>query len=110
MKKSRDYNKVGRDTEEHEYAYDFDLQVMHKYMLRTFDPFLRGGTALELGCSKGDFTSRLLTLFDSVDVVEASSDSAEHTKSRLGERVHMKRVAGKKIRQRFSYACSRAFR
>ena len=87
MERDRDYNNELNDTEDHEYAYDFDFQVMHKYMLRTFSPFLINGNALELGCLKGDFTSRLLTKFVSVDAVEASSDAAKFTKDRLGDQV-----------------------
>lgn len=89
MAKSRDYNSELNDVEEHEYAYDFDFQVMHKYMLRTFNPFLMPGNALELGCLKGDFTSRLLTKFTSVDAVEASSEASTFAKNRLGDRVNV---------------------
>lgn len=52
---------------------EFDL-LMHGYFLRTFDPWIRGHDALELGCFEGSFTDRLDELFDDVTVIEASAD------------------------------------
>ncbi len=69
---ARDYNAETRDTNAHRYAYHFDLDVMHRYMIRSFEPFFHDGSLLELGSFKGDFTRRLLAHFDDVTCVEAS--------------------------------------
>ena len=72
MANSRDYNAEIKDTDAHRYAYDFDLEVMHGYMVRSFQPFFRGGSLLELGSFRGDLTKRLLPYFDDVTCVDAS--------------------------------------
>ncbi len=41
-------------------------------MLRSFEPFFRAGSALELGSFRGDFTKRLLPRFTDITCVEAS--------------------------------------
>ncbi|HZQ59760.1 MAG TPA: class I SAM-dependent methyltransferase, partial [Casimicrobiaceae bacterium] len=73
MTPERDYDLESRDSADRRYAYGFDFDVMHPYMLRAFDPFLNRGSVLELGSFKGDFTQRLLARFDDVTCVEASS-------------------------------------
>jgi 2-polyprenyl-3-methyl-5-hydroxy-6-metoxy-1,4-benzoquinol methylase len=82
----RDYNAEIRDTAERRYAYDFDLAVMHPYMLRSFEPFFRPGSALELGSYRGDFTERLLSHFEDLTCVEASRDAIQVARKRLGVR------------------------
>jgi 2-polyprenyl-3-methyl-5-hydroxy-6-metoxy-1,4-benzoquinol methylase len=74
---TRDYNAEIADTTDHKYAYGFDFDVMHSYMIKSFEPFLRRGNCLELGCFKGDFTRRLIPLFDDVSCVEASPDAID---------------------------------
>ena len=87
----RDYNKEFRDTSEKEggrkYAYSFDYDVLHPYMIRSFQPFFRLGSLLELGSFKGDFTHRLCDHFDEITCVEASGDAIEVARSKLGNRV-----------------------
>lgn len=87
MTMPRDYNAEARDTTAHAYAYGFDFDVMHPYMMRAFEPFFRHGNALELGCYKGDFTRRLVRRFDDVTCVEASVDALAVARERLGEKV-----------------------
>ena len=41
----------------------FDLDVMHPYMIKSFEPFFNKGSLLELGSYKGDFTGRVPALF-----------------------------------------------
>lgn len=84
---SRDYNKELRDTDEHKYAYSFDFDVMHPYMLKSFDPFIKTGNCLELGSFKGDFTKRLLPFFDHITCVEASNEAAELAKKQFDDKV-----------------------
>jgi 2-polyprenyl-3-methyl-5-hydroxy-6-metoxy-1,4-benzoquinol methylase len=87
MSNNRDYNQELKDTADHQYAYGFDFDVMHPYMLQSFEPFLRNGNALELGSFKGDFTRRLATRFDDITCVEASDDAIAIAKRSLGDKV-----------------------
>lgn len=85
----RDYNAEFKDTADHRYAYNFDFDVMHKYMVRSFEPFLREGSVLELGSFKGDFTHRLLPHFDDITCVEASGEAIAQARAGLPERVEI---------------------
>jgi 2-polyprenyl-3-methyl-5-hydroxy-6-metoxy-1,4-benzoquinol methylase len=87
MSKLRDYNTEAKDTADHRYAYNFDFDVMHPYMIRSFRPFFRPGSVLELGSFKGYFTQRLLELFDDITCVEASGEALNVARQELGERV-----------------------
>lgn len=84
MEQKRDYNAEIRDTADHQYAYGFDFDVMHPYMIRSFEPFFRPGSFLELGSFKGDFTRRFLERFDDVTCVEASEAAIAVAKGKLG--------------------------
>ncbi|MBB2962562.1 bifunctional 2-polyprenyl-6-hydroxyphenol methylase/3-demethylubiquinol 3-O-methyltransferase UbiG [Methylobacterium sp. R2-1] len=87
MSAGRDFDRETQDVEGHRYAYDFDLDVMHKYMVRAFEPFFRPGRLLELGSFRGDFTRRLTPFFDDITCVEASGDAIDAARGRLGESV-----------------------
>lgn len=87
MEKKRNYNAEIRDTSDHRYAYGFDFDVMHPYMIRSFEPFFRSGNLLELGSFKGDFTRRFNERFDDVTCVEASGDAIEEARCKLGDKV-----------------------
>jgi 2-polyprenyl-3-methyl-5-hydroxy-6-metoxy-1,4-benzoquinol methylase len=87
MSKSRDYNKELRDTKDHKYAYTFDFDVMHPFMLRSFKSYFKDGNLLELGSFKGDFTRRFLPYFKDITCVEASADAIESAKADLGDKV-----------------------
>lgn len=82
-KGTRDYNVEINDTDDHRYAYSFDFDVMHNFMIRSFQPFFREGKFLELGSLEGEFTRKLLTEFDDVTCVEASSAAAGIAKEQL---------------------------
>ncbi len=84
MNHKRDYNDEIKDTAEHQYAYSFDFDVMHPYMIRSFEPFFRPGSLLELGSFKGDFTQRLLNRFNDITCVEASEDAINEARRKLG--------------------------
>jgi SAM-dependent methyltransferase len=75
MNSARDYNAELRDTTSHKYAYQFDFDVMHHFMIKSFEPFFKQGSALELGSFKGDFTKRLLPYFSDITCVEASDEA-----------------------------------
>jgi SAM-dependent methyltransferase len=83
----RDYDKELRDTQDHKYAYNFDFDVMHPFMVRSFIPFFRQGNVLELGSFKGDFTKRLLPHFKDITCVEASGDAIAQARTGLGDEV-----------------------
>lgn len=87
MSDKRDYDQELKDTSDHKYAYGFDFDVMHGYMVDSFRPFFRPGSMLELGSFKGDFTRRLLAEFDDVTCVEASAEAAAEAKRRHGDAV-----------------------
>lgn len=83
----RNYNQEFKDTSDHKYAYNFDFDVMHAYMVKSFLPFFKIGNALELGSFKGDFTKRLLTHFEEITCVEASDEAIQLAKDHLGHKV-----------------------
>lgn len=83
----RDYNLELRDTNDHKYAYNFDLDVMHPFMLKSFLPFFKNGSLLELGSFKGDFTRRFLSYFNDITCVEASTEALNIAKRKFGEKV-----------------------
>ena len=87
MNSERDYNAEMKDTSVHQYAYGFDFDVMHPYMIKSFEPFFNQGSLLELGSFKGDFTRRLLPYFDDVTCVEASDAAIAEAANKLGDRV-----------------------
>lgn len=87
MTQKRNYNEELKDTPDHKYAYTFDLDVMHPFMIRTFEPYFTGDNVLELGSFRGDFTRRLLPYFSDVTCVEASDEAIEYCKKEFGNSV-----------------------
>lgn len=86
MSNSRDYNAEHVDNAR-KYAYGFDFDVMHPLMVRSFAPFFRPGSMLELGSFKGDFTARLTEHFSDLSCVEASDQAIAEARQRLGDKV-----------------------
>ncbi|MBP2283050.1 2-polyprenyl-3-methyl-5-hydroxy-6-metoxy-1,4-benzoquinol methylase [Flavobacterium sp. CG_23.5] len=87
MNNNRDYNKELQDTEYHKYAYNFDFDVMHPFMLKTFIPFFKDGNFLELGSFKGDFTRKFIPYFDDITCVEASNEAIAIAQIEFGDKV-----------------------
>lgn len=87
MNTTRDFNKELKDTKDHKYAYNFDFDVMHPFMIKSFTPFFRNGSVLELGSFKGDFTKRLLPYFSDITCVEASDEAVKAAKEEFGSKV-----------------------
>lgn len=87
MPNERDYNAEIKDTKGRQYAYNFDFDVIHPYMIKSFEPFFKEGNLLELGSFKGDFTKRFLPYFDDITCVEASGVAIEEAKQKLGDKV-----------------------
>lgn len=87
MNTNRDYNQELKDTSDHKYVYNFDLDVIHPFMIKSFTPFFRLGNLIELGSFKGDFTRRLLPFFNDITCVEASNEAIDIAKKEFGEKV-----------------------
>jgi 2-polyprenyl-3-methyl-5-hydroxy-6-metoxy-1,4-benzoquinol methylase len=87
MSNARDYNAELKDTDSHKYAYQFDFDVMHPFMIKSFEPFFKDGSALELGSFKGDFTKRLLPHFKDITCVEASDEAIALAEKQLGNKI-----------------------
>ena len=85
MNISRNYDAEIKDTADHQYAYGFDFDVMHPFMVRSFEPFFRPGRLLELGSFKGDFTRRFLQYFKDITCVEASEHAIKEARLKLGD-------------------------
>jgi len=85
----RNYDKEIVDNDR-KYAYSFDFDIMHKYMIKTITPlFDENGKTLEMGCFKGDFTSRLVALSNDITCIEASKDAAKKAREVLPDSVNI---------------------
>ena len=89
MLNPRNFDNEIKDNEGRNYFYGFDYDVMHPYMVRSFEPFFRSGSLLELGSFKGEFTRHLLNYFDDLTCVEASGEAIEEARSKLGNSVKL---------------------
>lgn len=91
MEKQRDFNQEFGDSDTKEngrkYAYSFDYDVMHPYMVRSFKPFFRAGALLELGSYKGEFTRLFFDDFDDITCVDASDEAMNEARAKHGDRV-----------------------
>ena len=76
----RDYNTEIKDTSNHKYNYSFDFDVMHDFMIKSFEPFFKKGKLLELGSYKGDFTNKFKPYFDDITCIEASDEAINSAK------------------------------
>jgi 2-polyprenyl-3-methyl-5-hydroxy-6-metoxy-1,4-benzoquinol methylase len=86
----RNYNDELNDSKQAEnekYAYSFDFDVLHPFMLKTFEPFFNSGSLLELGSYKGNFTKRFMPYFDEITCVEASDVAIAEARMMLGDKV-----------------------
>jgi len=88
MIEQRDYNKEIKDAVDHQYAYGFDFDVMHPFMIRAFTPFFKNGNLLELGSFKGDFTRRLQAHFQDITCAEASDVATSEARAKLGNEIN----------------------
>ncbi len=91
---NRNYNKECKDNKDRKYAYNFDFDVMHPYMLKSFAPFIKEGAALELGCYQGAFTERIAGMFNEITCIEASGEAICFAKERLKGQNHVHFVQG----------------
>ena len=82
---NRDYNKELKNTKYHKYGYSFDYDVMHPFMIKSFEPFFLKGCLLELGSHEGNFTKRFLPFFDDITCVEASDEAVNTARKEFGK-------------------------
>ncbi len=87
MNNKRDLNKEFQDNEGRKYTYGFDLDVMHPYMIKSFEPFFKEGNFLEMGSFQGNFTKRFISHFDDITCVEASDEAIKVAKALNGDKV-----------------------
>jgi 2-polyprenyl-3-methyl-5-hydroxy-6-metoxy-1,4-benzoquinol methylase len=99
----RDYNQEYKDNSR-KYAYDFDY-TLRDFMMRTFDPFFIKGKALEMGCYMGEFTKKILKVYDDVTVIEASDELVETAKKNVGPKVKFILSTFEKAEIREKYDC-----
>ena len=85
MNTKRDYDIESQDNAVRKYAYGFDFDVMHDFMIRSFEPFFIDGPVLELGSFRSDFTRRLLPFFEDITCIEGSPDAIVHARSHIGD-------------------------
>ena len=69
----------------------FDV-AMRTFMMRTFEPFWRPGSCLQVGCSHGDQTSLLSKRFTDLAVVEPMQPFIDYTRRKLDVEVAFHRA------------------
>lgn len=84
----RNYNSEFSESKGSKYAYQFDYDVLHPFMIKSFAPFFKKGSLLELGSFKGEFTKRFVPYFDDITCVEASDVAIDEAKKNLGDSVN----------------------
>jgi 2-polyprenyl-3-methyl-5-hydroxy-6-metoxy-1,4-benzoquinol methylase len=83
---ARDFEKEAVTEGERRYSYDFDDQVRH-FALRRFEPLLRSGPALELGCHEGGMSILLAQRYHDLTVVDAAANALQEARRALPESV-----------------------
>lgn len=83
---TRNYDEEYRDDVGRQYAYDFDHRL-RVYMMRTFEPFLGPGKALEIGCFEGEMTRVIHDYVDDLTVLEAAASLIEVARARVPDTV-----------------------
>ena len=81
---ARDYNAESKDGAR-KYAYEFDRRL-RAYIMRTIDPLLPAGRALEMGCYTGEMAELIAARYDDLTVIEASDELVAAARARLQRR------------------------
>lgn len=87
MTANRNFNDETKDNEGRNYFYGFDYDVIHPFMIRSFEPHFRVGSILELGSFMGGLTKRLLPYSDDITCIEASDEAINIAREELGGKV-----------------------
>lgn len=86
----RDFDEELKDIGNAKYSYNFDIDIMHPLMLRSFLPFFNGVSLLEIGSNDGTFTERFIPYFEEISCIEASREAVEKARDKhLGSRVYI---------------------
>ena len=94
---TRNFNEELKDTAERTYSYNFDFDVMHRYMIESFKPFFRPGNMLELGCFRGAFSRRLQAHYADLTCVEASDEAIAEARKLLAPGVQFHNAMFEKV-------------
>ena len=87
MLNKRDYNQESQDNQERKYFYNFDNDVMHPFILRSFLSYRKStGRTLELGSFQGHFSGLLYPYTESLTCVEASDEAIAIAKQNLKDK------------------------
>jgi 2-polyprenyl-3-methyl-5-hydroxy-6-metoxy-1,4-benzoquinol methylase len=103
MLTKRDYNKEMENTHDHNYVYNFDFNVIHGFMIKSFEPFFIKGNILELGSFKGDFTKRLMPFFEDITCVEASNEAIVIARKEMLNKVNFINKTFEEVDLEFKY-------
>lgn len=87
MSRNYDNELMDQDNAANEkYAYAFDYEVMHPFMLRKLLENRTSGRVLEIGSHIGIFTEKILKHFPDVTCVEASKKAFKELENKIGNR------------------------
>jgi 2-polyprenyl-3-methyl-5-hydroxy-6-metoxy-1,4-benzoquinol methylase len=86
MHMPRDFDKEAVTQGDRLYSYDFD-DLVRRFALRQFQPFLRPGPVLELGCHEGGMSRLLADRYPDLTVVDAAANALAEARRALPERV-----------------------
>ncbi len=86
---SRNHDEEFSDTQERQYAYDFDVIIREHLLNRTVSFLNPRGLTLEVGAYMGDMTSQILERFPNLTVLEGSSILSESLKTRFGDQISL---------------------
>ena len=82
----RDFDKEAKISGDRLYNYEFD-DVVRRFALKTFNPFMRMGPALELGCHEGGMSRLLIDQNADLTVVDAAESALSVARNCLPENV-----------------------
>lgn len=82
---NRDFDKEAVSYGDRRYTYDFD-DLVRRFALRRFEPFLTTGPALELGCHEGGMSLLLADRFADLTVVDAAANALAQARRVLSDR------------------------
>lgn len=99
----RNFNKEFSDNKNRKYAYNFDFDIMHNYMIKSLKPFFKGEEILEIGSYKGEFTKKLLPHFKLIECVEPSDEAIRIAKKELSGNItfHNVQIENLKLKKKF---------
>ena len=86
MSSARDFETEAKTFGDRQYTYDFD-DVVRRFALKTFQPFLLQGPTLELGCHEGGMSRLLADAHPDLTVVDAAHAALDVARQTLPKSV-----------------------